>query len=152
MKDRRIDRTAVVALVAVLAIAAIGVYVAVSGSGGAETEGGGGDFSAPKNTVQTYYEAFNDRDAEKAYDCLSSELREYYTKSWMEDRIDFFEDFEFQHTIQDFTEVSVSGEQATVQFELEVTRTNPEEENVKSMEFELVKSGGEWKINQIIEL
>lgn len=155
--EKRRKRYFLFAGVVILALILLGGYFSLFDGGGSSGEGDGegeeSDFSSPASTVQAYYNAFNERDADKLRSCCSDKLREVtFTESITENVLDTAEYNNLQKTVEEITEVNVSGDTATVEFELEKTSSTPGWGGEENMRIYLVKEDGGWKVDTIAQV
>lgn len=93
-----------------------------------------GDFSSPRATLETLFQAIRARDKELCAACVSEDLREEMLENWNES--DLPEEFEYE-----ILEEEIRGSKAVVKIKL-VSDMYGEEED----ELWLIKEADEWKI------
>ncbi|KXA93244.1 hypothetical protein AKJ64_01140 [candidate division MSBL1 archaeon SCGC-AAA259E17] len=121
--------------------------------GGGRGGGEGGAFSTPENTVLNYYEAFNNRDFEEFRSCCSTKFKSVtFTESNTEDYFAMADNNDLTKNVDHIIEVDVSGEEATVEFELNETSSTPGWGGEENLRIYLVKEDGKWKVDAISQL
>lgn len=144
MKNKGIGATAIVVVIIILVVATAGYFLFLRG----------GQFGTPEDTIHTLIDAFNSRDADEMYNCLSSDVQEDVTKSEIEDMFDLMDNLNAQITVEKVSNVEISGDNATAQVTLKITVTDPVSEEKTSetdtSEMSFVKEDGKWKIKESI--
>lgn len=142
MKNKGINPIAILVIIIIVAAAVVGVYFMFIK---------GGKYSTPEDTIHTYANAMNNRDADTIYESLSSEVREDVTKSEVQTFLDFWENLNMKVEINS-VDVEISGDTATAQIESTLTAIDPEtgEEYTETSTDNdpLVKEEGEWKLDE----
>ena len=96
--------------------------------------GWAGDFSSPRATLETFFQAVRDRDKELCAACLVNELRQEMLENWDESELPG----EFEYEIQD---VEIKQDKALVKIKLVSDEYGEETE-----ELSLIKDPDGWKI------
>ncbi len=143
--EKKKNTVKILGIILILCIIIVGVYLALLGSNG----GGSGDFSNPKNTIETYYQAFNNQNAEKVHESFSSNMKTVWTKTRVENWLSGRAEHNFQYTILEYTKVSKGEKSATVKLKLIENHEGLENGIILGKEFNLINEDGEWKIKNM---